>query len=92
MCSLTPTYLPTYLCRCRVRCLTNESIEKSAATNDDDNDDDENKKCLSNIREARKRLTKADFEALAMIGRGAFGEVRLVRKRDTGEVGDGVVM
>ncbi|CAM9782039.1 unnamed protein product [Pylaiella littoralis] len=42
--------------------------------------------CLSNIREARKRLTKADFEALAMIGRGAFGEVRLVRKRDTGEV------
>lgn len=43
--------------------------------------------CLSNIREGRKRLTKADFEALAMIGRGAFGEVRLVRKRDTGEVG-----
>ncbi|CAM9922432.1 unnamed protein product [Scytosiphon promiscuus] len=42
--------------------------------------------CLSNIREGRKRLTKADFEALAMIGRGAFGEVRLVRKRDTGEV------
>ncbi|CAM9229310.1 unnamed protein product [Ectocarpus sp. 13 AM-2016] len=42
--------------------------------------------CLTNIREGRKRLTKADFEALAMIGRGAFGEVRLVRKRDTGEV------
>lgn len=42
--------------------------------------------CLSNIREGRKRLTKADFEALAMIGRGAFGEVRLVRKCDTGEV------
>lgn len=42
--------------------------------------------CLSNIREGRKRLTKADFEALAMIGRGAFGEVRLVRKKDTGEV------
>lgn len=42
--------------------------------------------CLSTIREGRKRLTKADFEALAMIGRGAFGEVRLVRKCDTGEV------
>ncbi|CAM9566451.1 unnamed protein product, partial [Discosporangium mesarthrocarpum] len=42
--------------------------------------------CLSNIREGRKRLSKADFEPLAMIGRGAFGEVRLVRKRDTGDV------
>lgn len=46
----------------------------------------QHEQCLSTIREGRKRLTKADFEALAMIGRGAFGEVRLVRKRDTGEV------
>jgi serine/threonine kinase 38 len=27
----------------------------------------------------RKRTTKDDFESLAVIGRGAFGEVRLVR-------------
>lgn len=32
--------------------------------------------------EALKRLTTADFEPLAIIGRGAFGEVRLVRKRE----------
>jgi serine/threonine protein kinase len=27
-----------------------------------------------------------DFEPLKVIGRGAFGEVRLVQKRDTGHV------
>ncbi|CAM9204471.1 unnamed protein product [Choristocarpus tenellus] len=42
--------------------------------------------CLTNIREGRKRMSKSDFEPLAMIGRGAFGEVRLVRKRETGDV------
>jgi serine/threonine protein kinase len=29
----------------------------------------------------RKRVTVSDFESLALIGRGAFGEVRLVRRR-----------
>jgi hypothetical protein len=33
-------------------------------------------------RDMRKRLTTDDFEPLAIIGRGAFGEVRLVRMRD----------
>jgi serine/threonine kinase 38 len=33
-------------------------------------------------RDMRKRLTTEDFEPLAIIGRGAFGEVRLVRMRD----------
>jgi serine/threonine kinase 38 len=42
--------------------------------------------CLSSIRERRRRIQKGDFEPLAIIGRGAFGEVRLVRKRDTREV------
>lgn len=32
-------------------------------------------------KEARKLVTTADFESLAVIGRGAFGEVRLVRKK-----------
>lgn len=32
-------------------------------------------------RESRKKITPADFESLAVIGRGAFGEVRLVRRR-----------
>ena len=41
---------------------------------------------LQNMRHQRKRLTIHDFEALAVIGRGAFGEVRLVRKKDSGEI------
>lgn len=32
-------------------------------------------------RESRKKATPADFQSLAVIGRGAFGEVRLVRRR-----------
>lgn len=32
-------------------------------------------------KEARKKVTTADFESLAVIGRGAFGEVRLVRRK-----------
>ena len=37
-------------------------------------------------KESRKRDTVSDFESLAVIGRGAFGEVRLVRRR--GKPGD----
>lgn len=32
-------------------------------------------------KESRKKVTTSDFESLAVIGRGAFGEVRLVRKK-----------
>jgi hypothetical protein len=39
-------------------------------------------------REGMKRLTTDDFTPLSIIGRGAFGEVRLVRKNDTGEVSE----
>jgi serine/threonine kinase 38 len=34
------------------------------------------------LKDERKRLTTDDFEALALIGKGAFGEVRLVRMRE----------
>jgi serine/threonine kinase 38 len=40
-------------------------------------EDEENKIA----KETRKRMCPADFESLAVIGRGAFGEVRLVRRR-----------
>jgi len=36
-------------------------------------------------KEARKKVTPADFESLAVIGRGAFGEVRLVRRKGANE-------
>lgn len=32
-------------------------------------------------KESRKKVTPADFESLNVIGRGAFGEVRLVRRK-----------
>jgi len=32
-------------------------------------------------KDSRKRVTTADFESLVVIGRGAFGEVRLTRSR-----------
>ena len=34
------------------------------------------------LKDDRKRLTTDDFEPLALIGKGAFGEVRLVRMRE----------
>lgn len=37
-------------------------------------------------RESRKRLAPGDFEPLLLIGNGAFGEVRLVRKRDSKQI------
>ena len=38
------------------------------------------------LRLRRSRLGVDDFDPLKVIGRGAFGEVRLVQKRDTGHV------
>jgi len=38
------------------------------------------------LRLKRARLGVEDFEPLKVIGRGAFGEVRLVQKKDTGHV------
>uniref|UniRef100_A0A7S3QB35 non-specific serine/threonine protein kinase n=1 Tax=Chaetoceros debilis TaxID=122233 RepID=A0A7S3QB35_9STRA len=34
-------------------------------------------------KESRKKVTTSEFESLAVIGRGAFGEVRLVRRKAT---------
>ncbi|KAG2449010.1 hypothetical protein HYH02_005764 [Chlamydomonas schloesseri] len=34
----------------------------------------------------RQRMTAEDFEALSIIGRGAFGEVRIVREKTTGKI------
>ena len=38
------------------------------------------------LREQRKQISVTDFEPLTIIGRGAFGEVRLVRQKETGKV------
>lgn len=41
---------------------------------------------MKKARSMRKRMTTDDFVPLRIIGKGAFGQVRLVKKRDTGEV------
>ena len=38
------------------------------------------------MRLRRKRMSVYDFESIAIIGKGAFGEVRVVRNKQTGEV------
>ncbi|CAG9312883.1 STK38_2 [Blepharisma stoltei] len=38
------------------------------------------------LRQKRKRTTIYDFEPIAIIGRGAFGEVRVVRSKISGEI------
>ncbi|KAG7740772.1 hypothetical protein KL923_001413 [Ogataea haglerorum] len=38
------------------------------------------------LRLRRTRLTLEDFHTVKVIGKGAFGEVRLVQKRDTGKI------
>lgn len=46
-------------------------------------------KCIQisfNQKHRRKKITVRDFEPLSIIGRGAFGEVRICRFKETGEV------
>ncbi|KIY97675.1 protein kinase, putative [Monoraphidium neglectum] len=38
------------------------------------------------MRLQRQRMSADDFEPLTIIGRGAFGEVRIVRERVTGKI------
>lgn len=38
------------------------------------------------LRQSRKKVNIRDFESIAIIGRGAFGEVRVCREKSTGEV------
>lgn len=40
----------------------------------------------SALRDKRRKITIFDFDSVAIIGRGAFGEVRVVRRRETGEI------
>tara|TARA_B100000795_G_C22619015_1_gene368091 strand:- start:38 stop:775 length:738 start_codon:yes stop_codon:yes gene_type:complete len=40
----------------------------------------------ADMREARKRFSVRDFVSLSVVGKGAFGEVRLVRKKDDGHL------
>jgi serine/threonine kinase 38 len=43
-------------------------------------------KMLQEKKQAQRRLGVQDFDSLAIIGKGAFGEVRLVREKKSGEI------
>ena len=38
------------------------------------------------LRQGRKKMTIREFEPLTIIGRGAFGEVRVCRQKSTGDI------
>lgn len=38
------------------------------------------------MRSHRRTMKLSDYDLLTVIGRGAYGEVRVVRKKDTGEI------
>lgn len=38
------------------------------------------------LRKKRQKITVMDFEPIAIIGRGAFGEVRVCRDKETKEI------
>jgi serine/threonine kinase 38 len=44
------------------------------------------KALLQEKRDQSRRIGVSDFESLAVVGKGAFGEVRLVREKKTGEL------
>uniref|UniRef100_A0A7S2ZK09 non-specific serine/threonine protein kinase n=1 Tax=Rhodosorus marinus TaxID=101924 RepID=A0A7S2ZK09_9RHOD len=46
---------------------------------------DHNRREILYAREKRKQMTENDFDSIHVIGQGAFGEVRLVRMKGSGE-------
>lgn len=38
------------------------------------------------MRDSRKKLTIYNYESISIIGKGAFGEVRVCRDKDTGDI------
>ena len=38
------------------------------------------------MRKNRQKITANDYEPIAIIGRGAFGEVRVCKTKSTGEI------
>ena len=41
---------------------------------------------MFSLKKRRKKLTPEDFDPVNIIGRGAFGEVRLCKWKETGEI------
>ncbi|XP_062513257.1 serine/threonine-protein kinase 38-like [Corticium candelabrum] len=86
------SYYETFLSEHRDRQNRHESLEKNMAElNMSDFEKSERRRRQAQretefLRLKRTRIGVDDFESIKVIGRGAFGEVRLVQKLDTGHV------
>ena len=62
-------------------------MNQSAAMNEstaNQEGEDEDEGAIENLMNPNKKISLNDFIRLKVIGRGSFGKVYLVRKRDTG--------
>lgn len=57
---------------------------KQIQDEEEEDNDDEKDGPAENLLEPNKKISKEDFYILKVIGRGSFGKVYLVRKKDTG--------
>jgi serine/threonine protein kinase len=58
--------------------------EVNTALQDEEDNDEAQDGPTENLLEPSKKISKEDFYILKVIGRGSFGKVYLVRKKDTG--------
>ncbi|XP_066927584.1 serine/threonine-protein kinase 38-like isoform X2 [Clytia hemisphaerica] len=85
-------YYTTLIAHTRERRERVKQLEEAMEREGLDDKDKETRRALYALRETeflrlkRTRIGREDFESLKVIGRGAFGEVRLVQKKDTGHV------
>ena len=59
-----------------------ENTSEPNAINEDE--DEQNDGPTENLMNSNEKISKNDFLILKVIGRGSFGKVYLVRKKDTG--------
>ena len=60
------------------------SLSQSLDQNNGGEGDDEDEGAIENLMKMGGKISLNDFIRLKVIGRGSFGKVYLVRKRDTG--------
>jgi len=66
-----------------------ETLTRCVTLSEEERDERRKEHCAKEtefLRLKRSKLGAADFEAIKVIGKGAFGEVRLVQKVDTGHI------
>ena len=63
---------------------SNDDFTTTTGTHENEDDGEQEGGPVENLMEPGKKISLDDFIRLKVIGRGSFGKVYLVRKRDTG--------